>query len=36
VQRTAGNITQAALILGIHRDTLQAKMRKFGIDKKEV
>ncbi|HZV05790.1 MAG TPA: sigma 54-interacting transcriptional regulator [Gemmataceae bacterium] len=32
--QTGGNNTQAARLLGIHRDTLITKMKKFGIDRK--
>ncbi len=32
--QTGGNNTQAARLLGIHRDTLIAKMKKFGIERK--
>jgi len=31
--RTEGTISQAARLLGIHRDTLVAKMGKYGIEK---
>jgi Nif-specific regulatory protein len=31
--RTGGNLSQAARLLGIHRETLANKMRKYGIDK---
>ncbi|HTU18353.1 MAG TPA: sigma 54-interacting transcriptional regulator [Gemmataceae bacterium] len=31
---TGGNNTQAARMLGIHRDTLITKMKKFGIERK--
>jgi transcriptional regulator of acetoin/glycerol metabolism len=30
---TAGNITRAASLLGVHRTTLWRKMREFGIPK---
>jgi Nif-specific regulatory protein len=33
LQQTKGNLVQAARLLGIHRDTLAAKLKKFGIDK---
>jgi transcriptional regulator with GAF, ATPase, and Fis domain len=33
MRQTSHNITQAAKILGINRDTLAAKMRKYGIEK---
>jgi DNA-binding NtrC family response regulator len=32
--QTGGNNTQAARLLGIHRDTLIAKMKKYGIERK--
>jgi Nif-specific regulatory protein len=32
--RTGGNATQAAQLLGIHRDTLQAKLKKYGIERR--
>jgi DNA-binding NtrC family response regulator len=32
--QTGGNNTQAARLLGIHRDTLITKMKKFGIERK--
>jgi two-component system response regulator HydG len=32
--QTDGNNTQAARLLGIHRDTLITKMKKFGIERK--
>jgi two-component system nitrogen regulation response regulator GlnG len=32
VRRTFGNQLKAAKILGIHRNTLKAKIKKFGID----
>jgi two-component system response regulator HydG len=32
--QTGGNNTQAARLLGIHRDTLISKMKKFGIERK--
>ncbi|HWG47582.1 MAG TPA: sigma 54-interacting transcriptional regulator [Gemmataceae bacterium] len=32
--QTAGNNTQAAKLLGIHRDTLITKMKKYGIERK--
>ncbi len=32
--QTGGNNTQAARVLGIHRDTLLTKMKKYGIDRK--
>jgi Nif-specific regulatory protein len=31
--RTGGNNTQAARVLGIHRDTLITKMKKYGIER---
>jgi DNA-binding NtrC family response regulator len=31
--QTGGNNTQAARLLGIHRDTLIAKLKKYGIDR---
>jgi DNA-binding NtrC family response regulator len=31
--RTGGNNTKAALVLGIHRDTLLQKLRKYGISR---
>ena len=31
--QTGGNNTQAARLLGIHRDTLISKMKKFGIER---
>jgi transcriptional regulator with PAS, ATPase and Fis domain len=34
LERTAGNKTQAAKLLGIHRDTLIAKVKDYGIDNK--
>jgi DNA-binding NtrC family response regulator len=36
LQRTGGNITQAAKILGCVRDTLASKIKKKGIDPKLV
>jgi Nif-specific regulatory protein len=33
LRRTDGNKAQAAKLLGIHRDTLLGKMKKYGIDK---
>jgi Nif-specific regulatory protein len=33
LERTHGTITQAARLLGIHRDTLMAKMKKYDIEK---
>src|SRR5262249_704267 len=36
LQRTGGNITQAAKILGCVRDTLASKIKKKGIDLKLV
>ncbi len=35
VRQTEGNKAQAARLLGIHRDTLQLKLRKYGIEKEE-
>jgi Nif-specific regulatory protein len=35
LRRTGGNVTAAADLLGIHRDTLGLKMRKYGIRRKE-
>ncbi len=32
--QTGGNNTQAARVLGIHRDTLLTKMKKYGIERK--
>jgi two-component system, NtrC family, response regulator HydG len=32
--QTGGNNSQAARLLGIHRDTLLAKLKKYGIEKK--
>ncbi|HEY7329633.1 MAG TPA: sigma 54-interacting transcriptional regulator [Gemmataceae bacterium] len=32
--QTGGNNTQASRLLGIHRDTLISKMKKFGIERK--
>ena len=34
--RTSGNITQAAAILGIHRQSLQHKIRELGLSKKFI
>ena len=34
LRRTQGTITQAARLLGIHRDTLMLKMKKKGIDRR--
>jgi two-component system response regulator FlrC len=34
LSQTGGNNTQAARVLGIHRDTLITKMKKFGIKRK--
>jgi Nif-specific regulatory protein len=36
LRQTGGNISQAARVLGIVRDTLSSKMRKYGIDKEGV
>jgi Nif-specific regulatory protein len=36
LHRTGGNISQAARILGIVRDTLASKMKKYGIKKGEL
>ncbi|HMF12636.1 MAG TPA: sigma 54-interacting transcriptional regulator, partial [Gemmataceae bacterium] len=33
MRQTKHNVTQAASILGIHRETLATKLRKYGIDK---
>jgi transcriptional regulator with GAF, ATPase, and Fis domain len=33
LQRTTNNVTHAAKLLGIHRDTLTNKLKKYGIDK---
>jgi DNA-binding NtrC family response regulator/pSer/pThr/pTyr-binding forkhead associated (FHA) protein len=33
--QTGGNNTQAALLLGIHRDTLITKLKKYGIERKK-
>src|SRR5262249_53935348 len=33
LRRINGNITQAAKLVGISRDTLTAKMRRYGINK---
>jgi Nif-specific regulatory protein len=33
LRRTEGNKAQAARVLGIHRDTLMQKLRKYGIEK---
>jgi two-component system, NtrC family, response regulator AtoC len=35
VKRTGGNNTKAADMLGINRDTLIRKMKKYGINRKE-
>jgi Nif-specific regulatory protein len=35
LKQTAGNKAQAARLLGIHRDTLMQKLRRYGIDKEE-
>ena len=35
LRRTAGNISQAARMLGIVRDTLTSKMKKYGIRREE-
>jgi two-component system response regulator HydG len=34
MEQTDGNNTQAAKLLGIHRDTLITKMKKYGIERK--
>jgi two-component system response regulator HydG len=34
LQRTNGNNTQAARLLGIHRDTLIQKLKRYGIERK--
>jgi DNA-binding NtrC family response regulator len=31
LQRTQGNVTKAAALLGLSRDTLRYRMEKFGI-----
>src|SRR5205085_2813719 len=36
LRRTGGNITRAAGVLGIVRDTLAAKMKKYQISKEEA
>jgi Nif-specific regulatory protein len=36
LRQTGGNISQAAKVLGIVRDTLSSKMKKYGIDKEDV
>jgi DNA-binding NtrC family response regulator len=36
LDRTSGNITQAAAILGIHRQSLQHKIRELGLTKKFI
>jgi Nif-specific regulatory protein len=33
LEQTRGHVTRAAQLLGIHRDTLGAKMKKYGIEK---
>jgi DNA-binding protein Fis len=33
LRHTEGNKAQAAKLLGIHRDTLMQKLRKYGIEK---
>ena len=33
LRQTEGNKAQAARLLGIHRDTLMLKLRKYGIEK---
>ena len=33
LRRTDGNRVQAAKLLGIHRDTLLVKLKKYGIEK---
>ena len=33
LRQTEGNRVQAAKLLGIHRDTLTVKLRKYGIEK---
>src|SRR5262249_46919793 len=33
LHQTKGNVAAAAKLLGIHRDTLATKLRKYGIDK---
>jgi Nif-specific regulatory protein len=35
LRQTAGNVTAAAGVLGIHRDTLTLKMKRYGIARKE-
>jgi DNA-binding NtrC family response regulator len=36
LKRSKCNITKASQLLGIHRDTLLQKMRRYGIDKNEI
>jgi DNA-binding NtrC family response regulator len=36
LQRTGGNITQAAKLLGVVRDTLASKIKKKGIDRADL
>jgi Nif-specific regulatory protein len=36
LRRTEGNVTQAARVLGIARDTLTNKMKKYGISREET
>ncbi|MBV9125708.1 MAG: sigma 54-interacting transcriptional regulator, partial [Planctomycetes bacterium] len=36
LRQTGGNITQAARLLGIVRDTLSGKMKRLGIDKQAI
>jgi Nif-specific regulatory protein len=35
MRQTKGNAAAAAKVLGIHRDTLAAKLKKYGIDKED-
>ncbi len=36
LDQTSGNITQAATILGIHRQSLQHKIKELGLTKKFI
>ena len=36
LRRTGGNVTAAAEVLGIHRDTLWLKMKRYDIKREDV